>query len=126
MVQKMVLCRRIRCRLCGDILEAPHFQRFITCSCTRLGLESGLGDTRIFCHSGSGYDDLSIYADIPYSEARNYAYLHCYGRPPYKRVVYSQLSDEDLTSALKVDRGSWRWQLLLEEKIYRAEHEISI
>ena len=58
MPRKMI-CNKIKCKLCGDIIESKHTHDFVTCSCGACSADGGKEYIRR-CYITEGcYEDLS-------------------------------------------------------------------
>ena len=59
-MQKIIV-NRIRCRVCGDIIESRYTHEFVTCSCGRVSVDGGHEYLRRVCRDGpKDIEELSI------------------------------------------------------------------
>ena len=61
---KKLVRNRIKCNLCGDVIESKHRHDFVTCRCGCVSVDGDLDYARrCFIHSKNDYTDLSEYAE---------------------------------------------------------------
>jgi hypothetical protein len=62
-MQKIIV-NRIRCRVCGDIIESRYTHEFVTCSCGRVSVDGGHEYLRRgYKNSPDDYIELSEYGE---------------------------------------------------------------
>lgn len=55
-----IICNKIKCRQCGDILESTEEKPFAKCSCGTCAVDGGLKKLRrFFKNSQNDYEELS-------------------------------------------------------------------
>ena len=56
-----IIANRIRCRVCGDIIESRDTHDFVTCSCGRVSVAGGHEYLRRVCRDGpKDIEELSV------------------------------------------------------------------
>ena len=54
---------RIKCNLCGDIIQSFHTHDFKRCKCGRVAVDGGLDYARRIYKKEGDYTDLSVFDD---------------------------------------------------------------
>lgn len=137
---RKLVANKAQCLLCGDVIESLHRHDFVKCSCGNLSVDGGLDYCRRLYTDYSKVLDGCVYSDDPFVIVRRHAYRTGYGKPgnpdygEFRKTLLKDMSDEHLQASLDYLThpsylkflGKDHWQLLLEEKLYRAENEIYI
>lgn len=58
MKRVVILKNRIRCKLCGDVIESKHVHNFVTCSCGACSVDGGQDYLRR-CGNHDDWEDLT-------------------------------------------------------------------
>ena len=143
-MQRNLILNVIICVSCGDKIESLHRHDFQTCSCGSCSVDGGL-DYQKYSGKLSGALDASVYSNMPYEMIRQIAYRISRGKDGKSKstkITFDKMSDAHLQNSIDYclnintqydrfikdiyHRVDFHLQLLLEEKLYRAENEISI
>ena len=63
-VMKKILRNRIRCRLCGDVIESTDRHEYVKCSCGQVTADGGTDDLRrSFKGSREDFEELSEFEE---------------------------------------------------------------
>ena len=58
----MIRHNKIKCKLCGDVIESKHTHDFVACSCGKSMVDGGLDYLK---RCGSNWEEMSVYEDNP-------------------------------------------------------------
>jgi hypothetical protein len=124
----MVL-NRVQCNLCGDIITSYTNHDFVTCSCTTVSVDGGLGMARTLFKEKSDYSDLRVYSDEPFEKVRKYAYRGGRGKSgkePLKQITLCDMTNNHLKAVIEYGGPKWHISLMHKELAYRAAKGIYI
>ena len=119
----------------GTILESLHrhdFRTYVDKNGKTYMIDGGCDYVR--CSANGDEEFITVYDDEPFERVRQYAYRLGYGKPGssdygrFRKTTLAQMSDEHLQASLDyvTNKGGDHWCLLLREKMFRAEWEISL
>lgn len=123
------------CPYCEDQIESLSVHDCKFCSCGKSMVDGGLE----YRHCTSDLEDTSVYSDNDFEILRQFIYRTGYGKPGnpdygvFRKTILCEMSDNHLQAAIDyiihgriVLANSNHYLYLVEEKLYRAENEISI
>lgn len=61
MDERDIILNKIRCKLCGDVIESKHTHDYVTCSCKSCAVDGGRGYLRRCYKEKDCYEELSEY-----------------------------------------------------------------
>lgn len=111
-----LLRNRIRCRLCGDIIESMHRHDFRWCSCGAVAVDGGTDYAK---RVGDGWEDLSQY-ETDYDDAAAIALADL---KPTRRRPRHYIHGDDIAREMRwaTDEAvseffvpKWEWQVIAE------------
>lgn len=120
----------------GTVIESLHrhdYKYHIDANGKDYVIDGGTDYTHSTVHGDE--ELIQVFADEPFEKVRKYAYRTGHGKPgsadygTFRKTTLEQMTDEHLEASLdypNVTKGGTHWQLLLEEKLYRIENEITI
>lgn len=116
----------------GTVLESLHRHdcKFYTDTNGKTYMIDGGLD---YVHRSDNGDEevLTVYSNEPFEKVRKYAYRTGYGKPgspdygTFRKTTLVDMEDDHLEASLVykgITPGSEHWKLLLQEKLYRNEH----
>ena len=126
-----IICNRILCNTCKDVITSYSHYNFVTCRCGMVSVDGGRSYLR---RCGSGYLDLSVSVDAPFEEIRWNLYRGGRGKDGKSKIIYiplAEVSDEYLDNILAFQK-SIGYELSLDgvlqryEKHYRMINNITV
>jgi len=58
-----IVCNKVQCKNCNDIIESTHHYDFVTCSCKNVSVDGGHDYLRRLWKEDNSYIELSEYED---------------------------------------------------------------
>lgn len=128
-----IVCNRIQCNHCEDIITSYHRHDFVMCKCGTVGTDGG-SDYQITTGEVKDYTNLSVYDDAPFEVIRRCFYRGGRGkdgRQPLTWVPLDKMSNEWVKACIvyNKERGlnkSFPSKMYRKELKYRKEHKIII
>lgn len=131
----MIVYNAIGCNHCLDVIESISRHDLKKCSCGKVFVDGGLEYLRRGYQKISDYIDLSVTDQDDFKTVRQFAYRTGYGKAgtpdhgTFRKTNLCDMTDEHLQNAMDyylIVKGGPHWLLYFNEKLYRAENEISI
>lgn len=117
-----IVCNKVQCLNCNDIIESRHRHDFVTCKCGNTSVDGGHDYLR---RLGNTWKDLSVTTDYPFEEQRDNFSWKTYGLTGNEKprvVPLSKLTSDHIKAILRTQihvQGTWIEELLKQELEYR-------
>jgi hypothetical protein len=90
-----IICNKIKCLKCLDIIISHHVHDFKSCKCTSVSVDGGRSYTRRLFQDPDDYVDLTVYSTAPYRVIRENVYRGSRGVTGYSPLAWIKLSEID-------------------------------
>lgn len=111
------------CLSCGESVESlvNSPERWVPCKCGMVRVSGGRSQPKYWGPDG-GAISMYVYDNIPFQQLR----LHYYEDVEGRKVTLAEMPSFFLQLLLETEKplGGRSWQILLEEKLFRAENEL--
>lgn len=99
-VTPSIVCNRIRCLDCGDIIESRYRHDYVSCGCGSCAVDGGYSYLK---RVGSAWEDMSVYVDDGHDKVREVFERGSFGKngdQPLHYVPLKDMTDEHLENTI--------------------------
>jgi hypothetical protein len=99
-----IICNRIQCVHCKDIIISHHRHDYKHCSCGTVSVDGGRDYLLRGFNRKTDYIELSLYSDSPFEELRHHIYRGSRGvdgKSPLTWIALSSIDDNYLDNLIK-------------------------
>lgn len=127
-----LVCNRIKCRGCKDVIESMHRHDYVVCSCKSVAVDGGVAHARRVVMGDFGYDDKSVFVEDGHEAVRKVFKRGSYGKngdEPLHYIALKDMTDDHLQATIQYNenyKATSFQQIYLDEVEYRKANGIIV